>query len=51
LRFEQPSRRDWLFHFERRAPLTAAATKRTHVRIAGGTVTQYTETNRIPENE
>ena len=51
LRFEQPARRDWLFHFEAKTPLVAAATLRAHVRIAGDRVTQFTRTVHIPENE
>ncbi len=49
LSFQQPNRRDWLFHFQERAPLVAEAYRRVSVRLAGGEVTQFTSTIKIPD--
>jgi membrane protease YdiL (CAAX protease family) len=49
LSFQQPNRRDWLFHFQERAPLTAEAFRRATVRVAGDQVTQFTSTIKIPD--
>lgn len=49
LNFQQPNRRDWLFHFEERRPLAAEAFRRISVRVAGNEVTQFTTTVKIPE--
>ena len=49
LAFQQPNRRDWLFHFQERAPLAAAAFRRISVRVQGSQVTQFTTTIKIPE--
>ncbi|HEX9502088.1 MAG TPA: CPBP family intramembrane glutamic endopeptidase [Thermoanaerobaculia bacterium] len=49
LSFQQPNRRDWLFHFQERAPLTAEAFRRVSVRVAGDQVTQFTSTIKIPD--
>jgi membrane protease YdiL (CAAX protease family) len=50
LNFQQPNRRDWLFHFQERAPLTADAWRRISVRVAGAEVTQFTTTIKVPES-
>ena len=49
LSFQQPNRRDWLFHFEERRPIAAEAFRRISVRVAGAEVTQFTTTIKIPE--
>ena len=49
LSFQQPNRRDWLFHFQERTPLVADAYRRISVRVAGDQVTQFTSTIKIPE--
>ena len=49
LSFQQPNRRDWLFHFQERAPLVTEAYRRVSVRLAGGEVTQFTSTIKIPD--
>src|SRR5207244_9795155 len=49
LSFQQPNRRDWLFHFQERTPLTAEAFRRVTVRVAGDQVTQFTSTIKIPD--
>ena len=48
--FQQPNRRDWLFHFEKREPLVADAIHRVSVRVMGTDVTQFVNTIRIPES-
>jgi len=50
LSFQQPNRRDWLFHFEERAPIAAQAHRRVSVRVAGAEVTQFNKTIRVPES-
>ncbi|HEX3577581.1 MAG TPA: CPBP family intramembrane glutamic endopeptidase, partial [Thermoanaerobaculia bacterium] len=50
LNFQQPSRRDWLFHFQERAPLAADAWRRISVRVAGAEVTQFTTTVKVPDS-
>jgi len=50
LSFQQPNRRDWLFHFEERAPIAAQAHRRVTVRVAGAEVTQFNKTIRVPES-
>ncbi|MEO8036484.1 MAG: hypothetical protein ABI837_18750, partial [Acidobacteriota bacterium] len=50
LAFEQPARRDWLFHFQERRPLAAEAFRRISVRVAGNEVTQFTTTVKIPDS-
>jgi membrane protease YdiL (CAAX protease family) len=50
LAFQQPNRRDWLFHFEERAPLAAQGHRRITVRVAGSDVTQFTTTVKIPDS-
>jgi membrane protease YdiL (CAAX protease family) len=49
LSFQQPNRRDWLFHFQERAPLVAEAFRRVSVRVAGDQVTQFAATIKIPD--
>jgi membrane protease YdiL (CAAX protease family) len=49
LAFQQPNRRDWLFHFQERTPLVADAYRRLSVRVQGSQVTQFTTTIKIPE--
>ncbi|HKS21725.1 MAG TPA: CPBP family intramembrane glutamic endopeptidase, partial [Thermoanaerobaculia bacterium] len=50
LAFQQPNRRDWLFHFEERQPLAAQGHRRISVRVAGAEVTQFTTTIKIPDS-
>jgi membrane protease YdiL (CAAX protease family) len=50
LNFQQPNRRDWLFHFQERAPLAADAWRRISVRVAGAEVTQFTTTVKVPDS-
>jgi membrane protease YdiL (CAAX protease family) len=50
LSFQQPNRRDWLFHFQERTPLAADAWRRISVRVAGAEVTQFTTTVKVPES-
>lgn len=50
LSFQQPSRRDWLFHFEERTPLHASAFRRVSVRVAGSEVTQFNKHVHVPES-
>ncbi|HSP34568.1 MAG TPA: CPBP family glutamic-type intramembrane protease [Thermoanaerobaculia bacterium] len=49
LTFQQPTRRDWLFHFEERQPLVAQATRRASVRVMGAQVTQFAVTVKVPD--
>ncbi|HUP48802.1 MAG TPA: type II CAAX endopeptidase family protein [Thermoanaerobaculia bacterium] len=49
LSFQQPERRDWLFHFEGRTPLVAEAVHRVSVRVMGSEVTELVNTVRVPE--
>ena len=50
LSFQQPSRRDWLFHFEERAPIGASVHRRISVRVAGAEVTQFNKHVKAPES-
>jgi membrane protease YdiL (CAAX protease family) len=50
LAFQQPNRRDWLFHFEERQPISADGHRRISVRVAGAEVTQFTTTIKIPDS-
>ena len=50
LGFQQPSRRDWLFHFDERTPLASRAYRRVTVRVAGNELTQFHKTIRVPES-
>ncbi|HKR62215.1 MAG TPA: CPBP family intramembrane glutamic endopeptidase [Thermoanaerobaculia bacterium] len=50
LSFQQPSRRDWLFHFEERTPLFANAHRRVTIRVAGSEVTQFNKTIKVPDS-
>ena len=49
LTFQQPKRRDWLFHFEERTPLAAQAVRRVSVRVMGSQVTQFAATVKVPD--
>jgi membrane protease YdiL (CAAX protease family) len=49
LSFQQPARRDWLFHFDERTPVAAGAFRRITVRVSGKEMTQFATTIRIPE--
>jgi membrane protease YdiL (CAAX protease family) len=49
LEFQQPNRRDWVFHFDGRKPLGPSATKRVTVRVMGTEVTQFAATVKLPE--
>jgi membrane protease YdiL (CAAX protease family) len=50
LSFQQPARRDWLFHFDDRSPLAPRAFRRVTVRVAGNEVTQFHKTINVPES-
>ncbi len=50
LSFQQPARRDWLFHFEDRTPLAVQAYRRVTVRVAGSEVTQFNKHVHLPES-
>ena len=50
LNFQQPNRRDWLFHFQERTPLAADAWRRISVRVDGAEVTQFTTTVKVPDS-
>lgn len=50
LSFQQPNRRDWLFHYEKKQPLIAGARHRVTVRVMGAEVTQFVNTIRVPES-
>ncbi|HEX6159008.1 MAG TPA: CPBP family intramembrane glutamic endopeptidase, partial [Thermoanaerobaculia bacterium] len=50
LSFQQPRRRDWLFHFEERTPIAAKAFRRITVRVAGDRVTQFAKHIKVPES-
>ncbi|MBV9495006.1 MAG: CPBP family intramembrane metalloprotease [Acidobacteria bacterium] len=49
LSFQQPNRRDWLFHFQERRPLAAEGFRRASIRVQGAEVTQFASTIHIPE--
>lgn len=49
LAFQQPNRRDWLFHFQERKPLADQTFGRTTVRVAGAEVTQFATTVKVPD--
>ncbi|HEX2060004.1 MAG TPA: hypothetical protein VHK90_04635, partial [Thermoanaerobaculia bacterium] len=50
LSFQQPRRRDWLFHFDEKTPLAPAAHRRVSVRVAGAEVTQFHKTIKVPDS-
>lgn len=50
LSFQQPNRRDWLFHFQEQTPIAASAYRRVSVRVAGAEVTQFNKTVRVPDS-
>jgi hypothetical protein len=50
LSFQQPKRRDWLFHFEEKKPVFARAHRRVTVRVAGSEVTQFNKTVKVPDS-
>jgi len=49
LSFQQPNRRDWLFHFDEQPAIAAQAFRRVTVRVAGSDVTQVTTTIHVPD--
>jgi membrane protease YdiL (CAAX protease family) len=51
LSFQQPNRRDWLFHFQERRPLAGDAWRRVTIRVAGAEVTQFSKSVKIPDLE
>jgi membrane protease YdiL (CAAX protease family) len=50
LSFQQPKRRDWLFHFEEKKPIFARAHRRVTVRVVGSEVTQFNKTVKVPDS-
>jgi len=50
LSFQQPNRRDWLFHFQERTPIAAQAYRRVTVRVAGAEVTQFNKNVKVPDS-
>ncbi len=55
LSYLQPSRLDWLFHFDERTALGSLSTdqgayRRVTVRVAGNEVTQFNKTIKVPES-
>ena len=50
LSFQQPRRRDWLFHFDEKTPIAPRAFRRVTVRVGGGAVTQFNKTIKVPES-
>jgi membrane protease YdiL (CAAX protease family) len=50
LTFQQPKRRDWLFHFEERTPIAGRAFRRATARVSGGEVTQFSKNIKIPDS-
>ncbi|HET7435277.1 MAG TPA: CPBP family intramembrane glutamic endopeptidase, partial [Thermoanaerobaculia bacterium] len=50
LSFQQPNRRDWLFHFQEPKPIAGEAYRRVTVRVAGNEVTQRHTTIHVPES-
>ena len=50
LTFQQPKRRDWLFHFQERTPIGADVFRRVTVRVAGSEVTQFNKNVKAPES-
>ncbi len=49
LSYQQPNRRDWLFHFQDKRPLVAEAFRRVTVRVMGSEVTQFAATVKVPD--
>ncbi|HUO84391.1 MAG TPA: type II CAAX endopeptidase family protein [Thermoanaerobaculia bacterium] len=49
LSYQQPNRRDWLFHYQEKKPIAAEAFRRVSVRVAGSDVSQFAKTIKIPE--
>jgi membrane protease YdiL (CAAX protease family) len=50
LTFQQPARRDWLFHFDDPKKVAGDAVRRVSVRVAGNEVTQFATTVKVPES-
>jgi membrane protease YdiL (CAAX protease family) len=50
LSYQQPNRRDWLFHFQEKQPLAADAWRRISVRVSGTDVTEFTTTVKVPDS-
>lgn len=49
LSFQQPNRRDWLFHFQERQPIVDHAFRRVTIRVCGNVVTQFATTVKVPD--
>ncbi len=49
LPFDQPKRRDWLFHLDEQSPLASDVARRVSVRVSGDQVTQLAKTVRVAE--
>ncbi|HYR27498.1 MAG TPA: hypothetical protein VEU30_03485, partial [Thermoanaerobaculia bacterium] len=49
LSFQQPRRRDWLFHFQERTPIAFDVFRRVSVRVAGSEITQFNKHVHVPE--
>ena len=49
LSFQQPNRRDWLFHFQERTRIAAEGYRRVTVRVAGDVVTQFNKSIKVPD--
>ena len=49
LSFQQPNRRDWLFHFDEQTPLAGQGVRRISVRVAGAEMTQFTTSIKVPD--
>src|SRR5205085_8309691 len=50
LSYQQPNRRDWLFHLDEQTPIAAQAFRRVTVRVAGADVSQFTTTIKVPDS-
>lgn len=50
LSFQQPRRRDWLFHFDEKTSIAPNAFRRVTVRVGGGAVTQFNKTIKVPDS-
>lgn len=50
LSYQQPARRDWLFHFDERTPIAGRGVRRASVRVAGNEITQFNKTIKVPES-
>ena len=50
LSFQQPSRRDWLFHFDENTKIVDDAVRRVSVRVMGDEITEFVSTIRVPDS-